>query len=96
MWINYEIIKIATQAGFEVPITSMLFAIGNWEAYMLRINIDSCEMIGEEIARVLGFLLSNALLVSDPCLEKINQALDSKLKFLVIRCDDDLPPKKSW
>jgi len=76
--------------------TGMLYATGNWESYLLRLDKESCEMMDEISATVMVVLLSPALLNSNPCLDELYQALENKMDFIVIRCDDDIPPKKNW
>jgi hypothetical protein len=90
MWLNELLIQRAVKAGFEVPMTGMLFTTGNWHAYMLRLNKKNCAMMGEQAAEVLVVLLTVPLFNSAACLDEIAAALDSKMKVVVLRCEDPL------
>eukprot|EP00593_Proboscia_inermis_P008522 CAMPEP_0171308034 /NCGR_PEP_ID=MMETSP0816-20121228/18131_1 /TAXON_ID=420281 /ORGANISM="Proboscia inermis, Strain CCAP1064/1" /LENGTH=223 /DNA_ID=CAMNT_0011790651 /DNA_START=123 /DNA_END=794 /DNA_ORIENTATION=+ len=94
--INSEIINFAIQNGFGVPMTGMVFATGDWKAYMARLDNEICEMLGKKCAKVLIVLQSNALFISYPCLDEIIAALDNKMKGILIRCDDVLLSKSKW
>ena len=98
MWLNARVIQRAREAGFEVPMTGMLFTTGNWQAYMLRLNKDECEMMGQQAAKVLVVLLTAMLYKSGACLDEIAAALDSKMKVVVLRCEDPLrvDKKEMW
>jgi hypothetical protein len=98
MWLNARVIQHALEAGFEVPMTGMLFTTGNWQSYMLRLNKDECEMMGQQAAKVLVVLLTAQLYKSGACLDEIAAALSSKMKLLVLRCEEPLhvDKKEMW
>ena len=91
MWLNTQLVQRAVAAGLQVPMTGMLFAGGDWKAYMLRLDKDECEMMGERHAVVLVVLLTKALFRSGPCLDEIAMARDSKMTVILLRFEDDLP-----
>ena len=92
MWLNALVIRHMVAAGFGVPMTGMLFATGNWQGYlsrdMLRLGKKNCQMMNEKAAKVLVVLLTAALYQSSPCLGEIATALGSKIKIVVLRCED--------
>jgi hypothetical protein len=94
MWLNAQLIQHTTAKGFEVPMTGMLFATGNWKTYMLRLDKDDCEMMEQTPAVALVVLLTTAVYRSGPCLDEIAAARDSKMKVILLRCEDKLPGKK--
>ena len=98
MWLNAQLVQRVRDAGLEVPMTGMLFATGDWRAYMLRLDKDECEMMGVTNAEALVVLLTKALFNSEPCLDEIAMALQNKMKVLLLRCEDDIPwdSKEMW
>jgi hypothetical protein len=88
MFFNALVAHRAVEEGFELPMTGMLFADGNWQNYMTRLDKDSCKDMGKEAAKVLVVLLTAALYQSIPCLNEIAAARDNKMKVIVLRCED--------
>jgi len=98
MWLNAQLVQRVRDAGLQVPMTGMLFATGDWRAYMLRLDKGECEMMRETHAVALVVLLTKALFRSKPCLDEIAMALQNKMKVLLLRCEDDIPwdSKEMW
>jgi len=96
MWLNSELIHFACDNGFGVGMSGMLYATGYWKDYMLRLDKESCEVSHEKCVKVIVVLQSQALLKSNTCLDELFQALENNIEFIVIRCDDDLPPSEEW
>ena len=91
MWLNVQLVQRAVAAGLQVPMTGMLFATGDWKAYMLRLKKKDCKMMGQTPAVTLVVLLTKALFRSGPCLDEIAVARANKMTVILLRCEDDLP-----
>jgi hypothetical protein len=91
MWLNVQLVQRAVAAGLQVPMTGMLFATGDWKAYMLRLKKKDCKMMGQTPAVALVVLLTKAPFRSGPCLDEIAVARANKMTVILLRCEDDLP-----
>lgn len=91
MWLNAELVKHTTAAGFDVPMTGMLFSVGNWAAYMLRLKKDSCVPMGHKPANTLVVLLTAAVFRSGACLDEIATARKNSMAIILLRCEDMWP-----
>ena len=96
MWLNAKIIKLANSASIEVPMTGMLFRSGNWKAYTLRLNKKQSDGTHTKAAKVMVVLLTKALYTSNACFMEIHLALENKMKFILLRCEEGLPTSTDW
>ena len=97
MWLNHRVCMHMKRNGCTMPMTGMLFATGNWQAYMLRLGKKDCEMMGEKHVKVLIVLWTKALFSSRPCMGEIAAALKNKAKIIVLRCEDaNVPTEQQW
>jgi len=98
MWLNTKIVKLATNSNVEVPMTGMLFRSGSWKAYKIRLSRSKCEALPAyaTAAKVMVVLMTKELYTSSACFDEICLALENDMKFILLRCEEDLPKSEEW
>ena len=85
----FHFIKLLKQNGYacfsglHVPVDS------NWKIYFLRLDGDKAR------AKVMIALLNPAYFKSMPCMRELHRAIKSKVKILLVRMEESMPPSKA-
>ncbi len=69
-------------SGLHVPVGE------DWKFFFLRLDGKKAK------AKVFIALLDQAYFQSMPCMNELHRAITAKLKILLVRMDDNIPPKK--
>jgi hypothetical protein len=69
-------------SGLHVPVD------GNWKIFFLRLDGEKAK------AKVFIALLNQAYFKSVPCMNELHRAINAKLKIVLVRTEENTPPRK--